>query len=138
MVENTQKEFLPGTEDLNKDVVEISWDESIKSTGGKVLKFEEDEPTKIKITNWKNFLKQHQKFENGKKIEGEFEEKATFGTDVIEVNGEKVDQVLETTSIRFKTKLKKFLEDKDPKTEVTLNVIRTGEGTGTNYVVQLL
>ena len=130
-----QKEFLAGTEEANKEV-EISWNESLASNSGKYLKFEEDEPTVIVITNWKNIMKSSQKFENGKKIEGEFEERATFVCEVLEVDGEKCERVLETSSVRFKTKLHKFLGELKSTDVVKLNVIRTGTGTGTNFVVQ--
>ena len=132
-----QKKFLEGTEDLNEEVVqEISWKESLTSNAGKFLKFEEDEPTVIVITNWKNILKMAQKFENGKKVEGEFEERKTFVCDVLELNGETCDKVLETSSIRFKEKLHKFLGALKITDVVKLNIIRTGTGTGTNFVVQ--
>ena len=133
-----QKKFLEGTEEANEEVVEISWKESLTSNAGKYLKFEEDEPTEIMITNWKNIMKSSQKFENGKKVEGEFEDRKTFVCDVVEVDGEKCEKVLETSSIRFKEKLFKHLGEINPTSVVKLNVIRTGTGTATNFVVQKL
>ena len=71
-------------------------------------------------------MKKSQKFENGKKVEGEFEDRKTFVCDVVAVDDDKFDvgqKVLETSSIRFKEKLFKHLGVIEPKSVVKLKYL---------------
>lgn len=122
---------------MNEDTI-ISWDESLKSTAGKYLKwadFPEDENVIIEVANWRNVERELDKYENGKKVEGQKEMKKMLVMDVVEFDGKECEKELSSPVYNWKKKVRPHLETATTAT-VRLNVIRTGEKTSINFIIQ--
>jgi len=105
---------------------EISWDEAVEDKG--FISFEADKQKVITITNWKL----QKRAADAKVGAGEIE----FDADVIKEDGKTVkERRLNTTSKRFKKKLRPILEGKKPEDKVTLSVMKVGEKFDTQYSI---
>jgi len=106
----------------------INWDEAIDS--GNFIKLEEDKPVELLITNWR--VEDVEKEFNGKK-----EMKKEFQSDVLEKNGEKVeDVVFNNCSTRLKTKLKAVIGERDSALTIKLSILKIGDKFNTNYSIR--
>ena len=123
-----QKEFLEGTEELNE---EITWDAATEISS-QYHKFEPGVREQLTLTNWSFYRKETTKYKSEEKVIAIF-----FKCDVIAVNGEKVEQVLDTNSKLLIGALREFLEEKSPSEEVTLSIKRIGTDNKTQYDVEL-
>ena len=108
----------------------ISWDEATSS--GNFVTVKPDQEVKLVLTNWK-FEKRPKE---SKIAPGEVE----FIADVLEENGEAVeDKKFTTTSRRLKSRLKPFFENvpqNDTSVKVKVSILRVGEQFNTNYSVK--
>ena len=104
---------------------EISWDEAVENKG--FVGFESDKQKILVITEWKL-----QKRASDAKIgadEIEFEAK------VVEEDGKEVEKMLNTTSKRFKMKLKPILENRQATEKVKISVLKVGDKFDTQYSI---
>lgn len=105
----------------------INWDEATMNSSFVALIT--DEPKILKVVNWR-FEK---KPEDSKIAAGQIE----FIADVLEEDGKVVsEKLLATTSKRLKQKLRPIFENKDPKTEIVINILKVGEQFNTQYSVK--
>ncbi|MBT3406545.1 hypothetical protein HN419_05260 [Candidatus Woesearchaeota archaeon] len=113
------------TMEIGIKMEEINWSEF----SGQFVRLEENEPTDVVLTNWK----QVQKDFNGETQQGiEF--------DVVELNGTEVQRSLQTFSKRLIMALKSLVENAEKlgNKSFKARITKTGQAFKTNYAVKPL
>ena len=106
----------------------ISWD---KINTYDYVKFDENTKTTIIISNWILMQKEELDFEDkSKRVIRKYIE-----ADVSEYNGQKATMKLRSSSVNLLAKLKPILMPKAVSTKVKIEIVRTGSGKATKYVV---
>lgn len=114
--------------DEYKEEKEISWSEAdIRATN--FVKIDRDKEKKLFLQNWK-LVEKKDKFTN--------ENKVFFIADVLNEDDVQVVKILETPSARFRSALRKILENADKSVGQSVAVTKVGEGVDTQYSVKAL
>lgn len=117
MVENTEVTEQP-----------INWNDIRQY---EYVRFDEGTKTTLVISDWILTQKQELDWKDStKRVMRKYME-----ADVSELNGKQVKMKLRSSSIVLLAKLKPILVTKDASTKVKIEVVRTGTGTATKYVV---
>lgn len=122
--------------ETNKEEQAKLWDAATQETEfeSKFFKFEK-ETTELVLTE----ARMEQKPEDLKNNKGEPHFNAgknVFVAKVIEIDGEKVDKVLEQSGKNFLKKIRPLMENKEPKDITKLRIVRLGENFDIQWAIQ--
>ena len=95
---------------------------------GKFVKLESDVRKQLVVTGWR---------EGESKYEGE-PTKPAIVFDVLSEDGEPVNKEFKASALRLVLKLRPLIEgaEKEGRHSLSFSIVKTGKGTGTNYVVE--
>ena len=108
----------------------IGWDQA-DVLGSKYVKLETDEEKVLTIQNWKLI-------QRADKFDPDETEKVFFRADIIEEDGEAVEKLWESPSMRLRMKLRKILENRKPNKPLKISITRVGEKFQTQYIIKAI
>jgi hypothetical protein len=111
--------------ETSENIRDINWGEF----SGKFVRLEENEPTDVVLTNWRQVEKE---------FSGETQQGIEF--DVVELNGTEVQRSLQTFSKRLIMALKPLVENAEKlgNKSFKARITKTGQAFKTNYAVKPL
>jgi len=112
-----------------EDVKELTWNEAdVKAS--RYVRFVQDEQKKLFLKNWK-LTEKPDKFNEGAL-------KIFLESEVAQEDGVQVDKILDSSSPRLRTALRKCLEKAEKGTGILVGITKIGEGVDTRYSAVVL